>query len=49
MAKAVGVSEGTYQKMDKVMQSDNEELKQKLEKNDALHFFDLEKALGALF
>lgn len=30
MAKAVGVSEGTYQKMDKVMQSDNEELKQKL-------------------
>lgn len=30
MAKAVGVSEGTYQKMDKVMQSDNEELKQNL-------------------
>lgn len=30
MAKAVGVSEGTYQKMDKVMQSDNEELKQQL-------------------
>lgn len=34
MAKAVGVSEGTYQKMDKVMQSDNEELKQKLEKKE---------------
>ncbi len=30
MAKAVGVSEGTYQKLDKVMQSDNENLKQKL-------------------
>lgn len=30
MAKAVGVSEGTYQKIDKVMQSDNEELKQQL-------------------
>ena len=30
MAKAVGVSEGTYQKMDNVMQSDNEELKQQL-------------------
>ena len=30
MAKAVGVSEGTYQKMDKVMQSDNEDLKQRL-------------------
>lgn len=30
MAKVVGVSEGTYQKMDKVMQSDNEELKQQL-------------------
>lgn len=30
MAKAVGVSEGTYQKMDKVMQSDNEDLKQQL-------------------
>ena len=30
MAKSVGVSEGTYQKMDKVMQSDNEELKQQL-------------------
>ncbi len=30
MAKAVGVSEGTYQKLDKVMQSDNEDLKQKL-------------------
>lgn len=32
MAKAVGVSEGTYQKMERVMQSDNEELKQKLRK-----------------
>lgn len=30
MANAVGVSEGTYQKMDKVMQSDNEDLKQQL-------------------
>lgn len=30
MAKAVGVSEGTYQKIDKVMQSGNEELKQQL-------------------
>lgn len=30
MAKATGVSEGTYQKLDKVMQSDNEELKQQL-------------------
>jgi len=30
MAKAVGVSEGTYQKLDKVMQSDNEDIKQKL-------------------
>ncbi len=30
MAKATGVSEGTYQKLDKVMQSDNEEVKQKL-------------------
>lgn len=30
MAKAVGVSEGTYQKMDKIMQSDNEDLKQQL-------------------
>lgn len=30
MAKAVGVSEGTYQKIEKVMQSDNEELKQQL-------------------
>ncbi len=30
MAKAVGVSEGTYQKLDKVMQSDNEDLKQQL-------------------
>ena len=30
MAKAVGVSEGTYQKMERVMESDNEELKQRL-------------------
>lgn len=30
MAKVTGVSEGTYQKLDKVMQSDNEEVKQKL-------------------
>ena len=30
MAKATGVSEGTYQKLDKVMQSDNEEVKQQL-------------------
>lgn len=30
MAKATGVSEGTYRKMDIVMKSDNEELKQKL-------------------
>lgn len=30
MAKATGVSEGTYQKMDVVMKSDNEDLKQKL-------------------
>lgn len=30
MAKAVGVSEGTYRKLDQVMQSDNEELKQQL-------------------
>lgn len=30
MAKAVGVSEGTYQKMEKVMQSDHEDLKQQL-------------------
>lgn len=30
MAKVVGVSEGTYQKMEKIMESDNEELKQKL-------------------
>lgn len=32
MAKATGVSEGTYQKLDKVMQSNNEEVKQKLRK-----------------
>lgn len=30
MAKSVGVSKGTYSKLDKVMQSDNEELKQQL-------------------
>lgn len=30
MAKATGVSEGTYRKMDAVMKSDNEDLKQKL-------------------
>lgn len=30
MAKAIGVSEGTYRKLDKVMQSGNEELKQQL-------------------
>lgn len=30
MSKAVGVSEGTYSKIDKVMKSDNEEVKQKL-------------------
>lgn len=32
MAKTVGVSKGTYSKLDKVMQSDNEEVKQKLRK-----------------
>lgn len=30
MAKAVGISEGTYRKLDQVMQSDNEELKKQL-------------------
>ena len=30
MAKATGVSEGTYQKLDVVMQSDNEDVKQQL-------------------
>ena len=30
MAKAVGVSEGTYQKMDTVMKSDNSDLKEQL-------------------
>ena len=30
MAKSVGVSKGTYSKLDKVMKSDNEEVKQKL-------------------
>lgn len=32
MAKATGVSEGTYKKLDKIMQSDNEEVKQRLRK-----------------
>lgn len=30
MAKSAGFSEGTYQKLDKIMQSDNEDLKQQL-------------------
>lgn len=30
MAKAIGVSKGSYHKLDKVMQSDNEEIKQQL-------------------
>lgn len=30
MSKAIGVSKGTYSKLDKVMKSDNEEVKQKL-------------------
>lgn len=34
MAKAVGVSEGTYQKLDKIMQSDNEELKQQVREKE---------------
>lgn len=34
MAKTIGVSEGTYQKLDKVMQSDNEEVKQKLREKE---------------
>lgn len=34
MAKATGVSEGTYQKLDKVMQSNNEEVKQKLREKE---------------
>lgn len=34
MAKATGVSEGTYQKLDKVMQSDNEEVKKKLREKE---------------
>lgn len=34
IAKAIGVSEGTYQKLDKVMQSDNEEVKQKLREKE---------------
>ena len=34
MAKAVGTSEGTYRKLDEVMKSDNEEVKQQLRKNE---------------
>ncbi len=34
MAKAVGTSEGTYRKLDEVMKSDNEKLKQQLRKNE---------------
>lgn len=34
MAKATGVSEGTYNKLDKIMQSDNEEIKQKVRKKE---------------
>jgi len=34
LAEKVGVSEGTYSKLDKVMQSDNEEVKQKLRKKE---------------
>lgn len=34
MAKATGTSEGTYQKLDKIMQSDNAELKQKLKNKE---------------
>ena len=34
MAKATGVSEGTYSKLDKVMQSGNEEVKQKLREKE---------------
>ena len=34
MAKSTGVSEGTYNKLDKVMQSDNEEVKQKLREKE---------------
>ena len=34
MAKVTGTSEGTYQKLDKIMKSDNEELKQKLKNKE---------------
>lgn len=34
MAKVAGTSEGTYQKLDKIMQSDNKELKQKLKNRE---------------
>lgn len=34
MAKATGVSEGTYNKLDKVMQSNNEEVKKKVRKKE---------------
>ncbi len=34
LAEKVGVSEGTYSKLDKVMQSDNDEVKQKLRKKE---------------
>ncbi len=34
LAEKVGVSEGTYSKLDKVMQSDNEEIKQNLRKKE---------------
>lgn len=34
MAKATGVSEGTYNKLDKIMQSDNEEIKQKVREKE---------------
>ena len=34
MAKATGVSEGTYNKLDKIMKSDNEEIKQKVREKE---------------
>ncbi len=34
MAKSIGVSKGTYSKLDKIMQSDNEEVKQKLREKE---------------
>lgn len=34
MAKATGISEGTYNKLDKIMQSDNEEIKQKVREKE---------------